>query len=877
MPHFLRSPALALAASWFVALTAHAAADDTQSLATTPEGLFPFVLPWDDASPGVTDLALWQVEPAGARGFVFAAEGHLYTPGKDGEQRERIRFLGVNMSFAGNFPTAQEADKIAARLAKFGINCVRFHHMDRDPAPKGLWSADLRTLDRDQLERLDYFVATLKARGIYSNLNLHVSRSYPGFPTGAGIPYAHKGLDLFTPKMIDAQRDYARQLLHHVNRHTGRRYAEEPAVAFVEINNENGIVCRWWDRSFDAAPAELTAELGRQWHEWTIARHGSAAAALDAWRGPEIPLGEELLRNGRFSGGIDAWKLEQPATEEPWLSLTPAEKGTGATLTPIRAEDEKRAELFQRGLQLAPGRLYTVRVKAESAKPGKITVSVKDARPPWAIHFSSPLELTAKGGMLEASFVYEGAADAPLRINFSHFADLEAPLTLRAVSLTPGGRAAAPTLLAGGRIDWPRRADFQRYAIALQRDWLRFLTETERRYWADMRTFLVKDLGVRAPIIGSQLGAYSTSPMQADMDVIDLHSYWSHPEFNSKLRDWSDVTVKNTSMVGAVDGGYAALPSLYRVQGKPYVITEYNHCSPNSYSAEGFPIIAAYAAMQDWDGVFVYSYSHRNLPFDSGRMPGIFDIDQHPVKMATLPIAAALFRRGDVSVAPTETVVTLSNEKALDVMRKAGTRVTADRFGAARQDALRHRISARLSDDAKDPVPAPASNYEGPIASEHGQLMWDPSEGTAVFTVNTAKTKAVIGFGKERSHRLGSLRIKPGETVQNWSMLALSQMTGGELGGPGRALLVACGYIQNTDMTWRDAEKHIPADWGRAPTLVEGVSAEFALKTDRVVEVWALDERGQRHTQVPAKRDGDAIRWSIGPAYKTLSYEVIAQ
>ncbi len=722
-----RFRALGLLVGCALALTPHFSARAFETDAGSPpplagrEPLFPFVLPWDDDSPGVTNLAGWQSEPAGARGFVFAAEGGLFVPGRDPGTRERIRFLGVNMAFAANFPAPEDAEKIAGRLAKFGVNCVRFHHMDRFAAPRGIWAENLRDLDPAQLERLDAFVAALKARGIYANLNLQVSRNYLGYPVGEGAPHSHKGLDLFLPEMIEAQKDFARRLLHHVNRHTGLRYADDPAVAFVEINNENGLVSRWWDRALDQFPADLLAELSRRWNTWLAARHGSAEAALAAWGG------------------------------EP------------------------------------------------SASPGR---------------------------------------------------------------------------LDDGGIDWVRRADFAKRPPALQRDWLRFLAETERGYWSHMREFLVRDLGVRSLVIGSQLGAYSTSPMQADMDVMDLHSYWSHPEFNNRRRDWNDVTVRNTSMVAAMDGAYAALPSLYRVEGKPYVLTEYNHSSPNTYAAEGFPIIAAYGAMQDWDGVFVYSYSHGHFPWGSGRMPGIFDIDQHPVKMATLPIAAALLRRGDVSVAPARTVVTLAPDQAIEVMRTAGTRVTADRFGASRHEALRRRVAVRLAEDGPDPVAPPASAYEGPITSDHGQLTWDAHPREAVFTIDTARTKAAIGFGSGRTHRLGVLEISPGRTMQNWSMLALSQMEGGDLGAAGHALLVACGYIENTGMTWRDADKHLPGDWGRAPTLVEGVAARFALATSRPVAVWALDERGQRRERVPVTAAGGFARWEIGPAHRTLWYEL---
>src|SRR5262249_31241168 len=160
-----------------------------------------------------------------------------------------------------------DAVKVAARMAKFGINAVRFHHMDMQSTPGGIFAADGRTLDPEQLDRLDFFIAQLKEHGIYADLNLHVSRTYPDMPTWEGMPSYHKGVDQFVPEMIGWQHRYARDLLGHVNRYTKSRYADEPAVAIVEINNENAIMQDWSGGRLDAMPAVYAGELTRQWND----------------------------------------------------------------------------------------------------------------------------------------------------------------------------------------------------------------------------------------------------------------------------------------------------------------------------------------------------------------------------------------------------------------------------------------------------------------------------------------------------------------------------------------------------------------------------------------------------------------------------------
>jgi len=68
----------------------------------------------------------------------------------------------VNVAFGGNFPTHVDVEKVAARMAKFCINCVRFYHMDTGTAPAGLLQNDRHTFDPEALDRLDYFVTQLK-------------------------------------------------------------------------------------------------------------------------------------------------------------------------------------------------------------------------------------------------------------------------------------------------------------------------------------------------------------------------------------------------------------------------------------------------------------------------------------------------------------------------------------------------------------------------------------------------------------------------------------------------------------------------------------------------------------------------------------------
>lgn len=237
----------------------------------------PFPLDWAALSNSVVDLRGWLDAPAGKHGFVRERDGHLAT-----EDGKRFRIWGVNLCGPDCFPTHEQAVAQADALARLGFNCVRLHHLD------STWSVlfdksrkDTRQLDETALERLDFLVAELKKRGIYVNVNLNVGRA---FKEGDGVrDFARLGFGksatYFNPRLIELQHEYARQLLTHSNRYTGLEYRHDPAVATVEIVNENSILEGWqgWrlvgkdeehPQTWSPIPVSYAQELTDLYNEW---------------------------------------------------------------------------------------------------------------------------------------------------------------------------------------------------------------------------------------------------------------------------------------------------------------------------------------------------------------------------------------------------------------------------------------------------------------------------------------------------------------------------------------------------------------------------------------------------------------------------------
>ncbi len=229
---------------------------------TREYGWFEFVIPDLDSSATVVDMSFLNSEIAGSSGYITLKDGHF----ADGNGN-RIRFFGDNLTFGSCFPDKETSTALAARLKKLGMNVMRFHHMDNQSAPGGIWDKEKKALDPDQLDKLDWLIYQLKLHGIYSNINTHVSGNYPGMDY-VGVEQFNYGktIDQFYRPYIEKQKEYAKMLLTHRNPYTGTTYTDEPAVAFVEINNENSLLSSWY--LLPKLNKAHMAFLKGQWNAW---------------------------------------------------------------------------------------------------------------------------------------------------------------------------------------------------------------------------------------------------------------------------------------------------------------------------------------------------------------------------------------------------------------------------------------------------------------------------------------------------------------------------------------------------------------------------------------------------------------------------------
>lgn len=668
----------------------------------------PFTLDWRDNADSLVNLSFLLDAPAGKDGFISIENGHLVKP--DGE---RFRIWGVNFTGAACFPSKENTPIVAEHLARFGINCVRFHFLDSN------WSDslfikgrnDTRALDRQQLDRLDYFVAELKDRGIYTNLNLNVGRNYR---KGDGVrDYEYLGLakvvNYFDEHIQMLHREYAQQLLTHYNPYTKSEYRNEPAIVIVEIVNENSIV--------------------------------------EAWFSDRL-LGTNKNKNPGTWTDITAWYAGQLTKKyNTWLQA----RLSGAELKELRK---------------------IAGVKEDEFIP-RLTKDQFDAAPEKRFH-------------LEATFYME----------------------------------------------------------------------LEQNYFGQMYQYLKNELGVKSLIVGTSdhnhwKSGYPLLTSTSMLDVVDGHVYWQHPRYltdpKTRRRTFS---IPNTPMVNDPFNSTVVQLSRSAVAGKPYTVSETNHPFPNEYACEGIGILAAYSAFHDWDGIFLYTFEHKDPEEWAPKMPGHFEIRPDPVKMTNLAACAVMFLRGDVQRA----IETVQRSYSLQQVRQSIRSASSERPyftpGFSLSTPLRH--ATRIAAFDARPGQYPKVAMDNPIVSDTGELSWYRSEqGKGLVTIETEKSQALIGFVKDNNKALKNISVT---AVNEFCSIIVTSLNAEPISSSQSLLLVVTARSANKGMTWNE-DKTSLSNRGSAPTVIEPVKGSVTLRNIRRAEhVEAVPLNGA------GKRMGESIR-----------------
>lgn len=827
----------------------------------------PFHIPGDDSSETVTSFASRLEAKAGSKGFVTVEDGKFYLGGK------RQRFWGVNLCFGANFPTHEEAVKIAAHFRKLGINIVRFHHMDMQDAPAGIWRtlADgKRELDPDQIDRLDFFLNELHNNGIYADINLHVSRTlteaegFPDYESGLWWTGSNKWVSYYDPDVQRELKKYSRDLLTHENPYRKLRRVDDPGVALVEMLNENYFSVKGTEL-LPRLPKRFQDSFRVKWNQWLKKKYNDEATMHAVWERKQKPMGELVVAPTDWKDEIGPWTLAQTnVTIERLFGRDGPKPGVSAArfVPSGRADVSYHMQLRQLGLSVKANQVYTLKlwVRADGPRSAKLELATSQGGEWRDLGMFETIQINQDWQEIRRTIIPKETVegDVNLALNFGLNAT---PIEFAAVQLQEGAemialdksQSFAKSSVAVPETGWPS---------ASHEDLQQFMVDTERAWIVEFKEYLNGELGVKVPITASQENYHAPGILAETCDFIDFHNYWHHPLFPGDA-EWSRSrwTVDQQAIESAPTRSNWPANSLlmrtgWRYHGMPFTLSEWNQGEPNATGSGGVMMGAAIGAIQDWDGIMFFNYTEDQNRWFADHYTGWFDFAGHPVKEAVLAVAGNIYLRGDLD--------SLKN-------RKSGT--YADRIdGRASFDWL---VGIDTKGQTRDQVELPESNrFETP----DGSLLWDATDPEKAFLrLNSDQTKGVWGLVAEQNFRVGNATIEVGPVNQNYATILLTSKDDQPISKSRSMLLLASSSAENTGMKWNEERNSIGADWGTGPTLINPVNAIIRLPVSELLgapKVYSLDGTGKRTGEVEVEIKDAQYVIAIGGKYKTLWYEL---
>jgi hypothetical protein len=309
----------------------------------------------------VLDLRSLNEREAGEKGFVrLSKDGNDFVLG-DGTP---VRFWAYNDNqdfrrrkqrppMAAD-PWPADAERNARFLAKRGLNLSRcFINI----TPTG---DDIDAIAEDERDVLWREVATMKKQGIYTLFTPYWALSSRVHPGQGGVaatgdkdknpaPY---GLLFFDPALKKAYKAWMKATLTEKNPYTGIPLAQDPALAVIQLQNEDGLF--WWTLNHPIT-GDAGRELGKQFGTWLAKQHGSVNDAVARWQGAKVE-GDDLAAGtpalmpiwnmislGAGGAGMDARRCDQAAF------LTETTRSFNAEMTAYLRDDLGCKQLISAG------------------------------------------------------------------------------------------------------------------------------------------------------------------------------------------------------------------------------------------------------------------------------------------------------------------------------------------------------------------------------------------------------------------------------------------------------------------------------------------------------------------------------------------------
>ena len=410
-----------------------------------------------------------------------------------------------------------------------------------------------------------------------------------------------------------------------------------------------------------------------------------------------------------------------------------------------------------------------------------------------------------------------------------------------------------------------------------------FKIHVTKKYFNTMRDHM-RAIGVKIPITGTNWTRNIDNIFcHQDMDFTDSHHYHY---------DWKWTNYNRICQNRSITSYPYIFPSLarMRVANKPFFVSEWDAPWPNNYRAEGPIYYAAVAALQNWSGLTIHTYSYntrledmtvigKEMSTTIAGVPhreGIFSTWNDPAKFGLFYHAALMLRRSDISPADKKVAVSMKlyDKNGPTFNNLLEQHRAASAFGTELPENYDEIV------DGNQPYPRPEPGF---LRSDNGQMWRDLNKMIGV--IDTPRTKVFYGH-LGRGNMSSSSRVRKSsyidtdtvsvDCITDFAVVAMSSLTDEPIHKTDNILLTTIGRARNTDMLF-DGEKLL--DVGKPPILAEVIEADVKIKTEhgQDMKVWGINAEGYYSGQVVTTYEDGYLCFHLGDEANASCYYLIVK
>jgi hypothetical protein len=828
------------------------------SIAQNFTGGYNFVLPGYDTTTQNVLLPFANQPAITNNDFITTAGDKFYKNGAP------YRFWGGNVTVQSNFPEVTDAPLVAGRLKKMGVNLVRFHHLDNNWGGNAgsifVQGQTTRVLNTVTLNKMDYFINELKKNGIYVNMNLNVSRTFnqfDGVPNYDQFEDFAKGLTIIDSQLIALQKEYATQILDHVNPYTGLKLSQDPVLAMVEMINENSLYGMYRDSDLrlkingGKLQQRHQRYLDSAWNKFLVAKYTNQTNLATAWQIGLLPPSSQMLADGAFEGATlhANWQNEQHNGAAATIALDNTTSYTGAKSLKLTVNSQGSAnwnlQFKHVNLTLQKDSVYIISffAKGDNGQTIGLSVTKNTANYDWYGGANFIIDNTWKE--YKYTITASATVNNDVRISFSFGTQTgniwldDVSMRKRYIKAFEAGEDLGLENIA--RINYNER---QSYSAKRNADLSEFIIGVQKNFMESFSTFLKTDLNIVAPITGTNaLSGVQEASAHANLDFYDDHNYWDHPWFPAgwSTTNWS---INNTS--ASKRNAVEAMTHLFsgvQLNSKPFTMSEFNHSFPNIYRTEMLPLVTAYGSFNGMDGLMFFELNGEPN-WNDDFVPNFFSLVRDNAVMSLFPSCAVAYRNGYITegtpVVINHNADSLYHYNKTDDFNRWGRYLPYDK-----RITLTHNLKTGSYNSATqfNPVSLPTVPTNGIYNTTTNQI--ELNTNTGILKVNTPKFKAIGGFLNAGGvHAVTGMRVLSADGFAQVSWITNQQNRNLEVAST--SLLTIATRQQNNGMIWNGTNTTINGNWGAAPTSLQPINISIELTVDAdQLEVIPLNSLGK--------------------------------